>query len=87
MQQLRYKIFSIWQGFCRINYISSYEGKVFSHCLQYDGNKIVFYFCSQDFEPQFESDMDISGRQLLFEKPIGDSELEIKVRQWIDNEI
>jgi hypothetical protein len=77
---------AINQGFCRINYISYWEGKRFHHCLQDDGIQITFYLCSIDYEPMYEVSTSSNDKKAMFEKPIGNSELERKVRAWIDNE-
>ena len=83
------KIDHLDEGFCRINYVfQNEEGKHAYYCIQDEGPYVLAYSCSSDFEPC--STVNIKkGKQRheVFEVPKGNTELEVKIRNWLNKEI
>jgi hypothetical protein len=90
---MKYKIHSINPGFCRIHYVTRNDkNESLYYCLQDDGrgadwanssNGIVLYRCSKDWEPSYPINFKLPARELM-EIPTGDSELELKAKEWIE---
>ncbi len=85
---IKFKLHSDWEkftGHCQITYVSkNSQGQKIVHCLQDNGEKyggIRLMRCSQDGEPAYE--VKIPG-PVIFEKPKGDSKLELLTRIWIE---
>ena len=80
MKEKLCKIHSIDSGFCRINYIAESGGHKFHYCIQEDVGTFLCFRSSKDWEP----DAEVIFRPNDWEIPIGDSELEIRIRDFIE---
>ncbi len=78
-----FKIHSIDNGFCRVNYTAiNADGKTIYYCLQDEGTNyggVICYRCSGDFEPSYEMKYNCNR----FEIPMGNSHIEITVRNYL----
>jgi hypothetical protein len=79
-----FKIHSIDNGFCRVNYMAkNAAGQTVFYCLQDEGKEwggVICYRCtSDDFEPDYE----ICYSKDRFEIPAGDTAIEIAVRKYL----
>lgn len=83
MKDKDFKIHSIDNGFCRVNYTAENSaGQTLIYCLQDEGANyggVVCYRCSGDFEPNYE----IKYGKDRFEVPTGDSDIEKVVREYL----
>jgi hypothetical protein len=81
-----FKIHSIDNGFCRVNYKAvNYKGETIFYCLQDEGKLwggVICYRCSKDFEPDYQ----MRYPRDQFEVPTGDSAIEIAVREYLTKE-
>ncbi len=79
-----FKIHSIDNGFCRVNYIAkNNDNKQIYYCLQDEGigyGGVCCYHCSNDFEPSYL----IKYNRNRFEIPKGNSAIEIIVRNYLN---
>ena len=86
---MQFKIYSIDSGFARINYVTKNEaGQRLFYCLQ-DGGRflgIQLFRCGQDGEPSHEVKLKIPLSQ-VFQIPKGDSDLELKCKQYIESQV
>ena len=75
-----FKIHHIDTGFCRVNYkaINS-DGQTIFYCLQDEGDEVVCYRSSKDFEPDYQ----INYEKHRFEVPTGNTDIEITVRKYL----
>ena len=78
-----FKIHSIDNGYCRVNYSAVNEdGETIYYCLQDEGlayGGIICYRCSKDFEPDYL----MRYHPSRFEVPTGNSTIEIAVRNYL----
>lgn len=81
-----FTIYSIDNGFCRINYkAKNSNNQTVYYCLQDEGKAfggVVCYRCSKDFEPNYP----IRYAKSRFEIPSGDSDIEKVVREYLTKE-
>ena len=82
-----FTIHSINNGFCRVNYkAKNNAGETVYYCLQDEGKNhggVICYRCSIDFEPAYRA----SYNRNQFEIPIGNSDIEKVVREYLTEEI
>jgi hypothetical protein len=84
-----FKIHSIDNGFCRVNYKGKtrVEGTR-CYCLQDEGKNyggVILYRCSRDWEPNYPITLHPQLRK-QFEVPAGDTQIEIAVREFLTKE-
>jgi hypothetical protein len=90
VKTIDFKLHPYWQnhtGHCQVTYVSRNDkGQKIVHCLQDNGKNfggIRLMRCTQDGEPSHP--VYFTEHRAMFEKPPGDSDLEIQVRSWIQN--
>jgi len=80
-----FKIHHIDNGFCRIVYkAKNSKNQIIYYCLQDEGvyhGGVLCYRTSTDFEPDYRIDFPKN----MFEIPMGDSEIEKVVREYLSN--
>ena len=81
-----FKIHSIDNVFCRINYtFKNAQGQKLYYCLQDEGKNyggVICYRSSVDLEPCYK----VMAKLSDFEIPTGDSEIEVVVREYLTKE-
>jgi len=76
------KILFVDEGFCRINYVGKNKAdQNVYYCVQDEGPYCVAYRSSTDLEPMSE----VKFKKGAFEIPVGNSEMETKVRNFLEN--
>jgi hypothetical protein len=81
-----FKIHSIDNGFCRVNYkIKNADGKTVFYCLQDEGKTYGGVICYRCADSDFEPDYPIKYHKDRFEVPTGNSSIEIIVREYLLN--
>ena len=79
-----FKIHSLDNGYCRVNYVArNEEGVKVYYCLQDEGvnyGGVTCYRCGDD---DFEPDYQIKYSRDRFEVPVGDSAIEVVVRSYL----
>jgi hypothetical protein len=81
----KFRLHSIDSGFCRI-YFTTYgdHDQPLYYCAQDEGDRfggVRFYRCSEDGEPEYE----VTPKDwCAVEVPKGDSELELRVKSFIE---
>lgn len=86
---MKFKLHSIDSGFCRIYYTTkNSEGQKIIYCLQDEGDRfggVQLYRCSKEGEPEFITHFKEGIKAIdSMEKPMGETELEKRVRHWIE---
>ncbi len=80
-----FKIAKIDNGFCRITYKTKNDNnETIYYGLQEDFKDVVnVYRCSKDGEPSHQVKLKKPASE-LFERPLGDEQIEIAVRKFLD---
>lgn len=88
MQPIKMKLYNNQEllEHCQVTYTSrNAKGEKLIYCLQYQGQnssvKVKLLRCSQDGEPSHEVTF---TKIAQFERPTGDSNTEVAVRDWIN---
>lgn len=83
----KFKILSIDQGFCRINYVTkNHDNQKIYYCLTYDfSNNIELCRSTPDLEPYHPVKIKEGKAAELFELPTGKTQLELDCINWIKN--
>ena len=78
------KIYSIDQGFCRVNYrYKNDSDQMIYYCIQDEGSYVVRYRCTDT--PEIEPSHEVAVIKSCFEVPKGTDELSTKVREFLES--